>query len=301
MCGKRLNDWKTIPIRAPQRVDVDVAGGDLDAADPDPAGLDRLEQVDAAQERRLARARRADQADDLVLGDVEVDPAQHLELAEGLVQALDARARGAGFSRSGSAHTSLPAWCCFRSRAISQSVKRASGIVISDEQRRRDEVRRAVERRRLVDLRLLERLDDAEGADERRVLLQADEVVEERRDHAAHGLREDDEAQRLAVREAERARGRLLARVHRVDARAVHLGDVGRVDEHERDDGPEELRRRQPREAERRHPEAEDRDHEDRRDAAEEIGVDDRERAEREEHRPGQRAEHGDEQRGRAG
>ena len=24
MCGKRLNDWKTIPIRAPDRVDVDV-------------------------------------------------------------------------------------------------------------------------------------------------------------------------------------------------------------------------------------------------------------------------------------
>ena len=79
-------------------------------------------------------------------------------------------------------------------------MKRASGIVISDEERRRDEVGRAVERRRLVDLRLPERLDDAERADERRVLLQPDEVVEERRDHAPHGLREDDEAQRLPVR-----------------------------------------------------------------------------------------------------
>ena len=242
MCGKRLNDWKTIPIRRRSALTSTLRAVISSPPTTDPAGLDRLEQVDAAQERRLAGARRADQADDLVLGDVEVDPAQHLELAEGLVQ----RPRCAAPRRCPAhavAHTSLPAWCCFRSRAISQSVKRASGIVISDEQRRRDEVRRAVERRGLVDLRLLERLDDAERADERRVLLQPDEVVEERRDHAPHGLGEDDEAQRLAAREAERARGGLLARVHRLDPRAVDLGDVRGVDEHERDDGPEELRR----------------------------------------------------------
>ncbi len=87
------------PDPPPQRVDVDVAGGDLRAADPDPPGLDRLEQVDAAQKRRLAGARRTDQADDLVLADVEVDPAQHLELAERLVHALDPKHRGdVGFS-----------------------------------------------------------------------------------------------------------------------------------------------------------------------------------------------------------
>ena len=68
---------------------MDAVGGDLLALDDDPAGVDRLEQVDAAQERGLARARRADEADDLVLGDHEVDPAQDLELAERLVQALD--------------------------------------------------------------------------------------------------------------------------------------------------------------------------------------------------------------------
>ena len=45
-----------------------------------------------------------------------------------------------------------------------------------------------------VDLRLLERLDRPEDADERRVLLQPDEVVQERRDHAPHRLREHDEA-----------------------------------------------------------------------------------------------------------
>ena len=57
--------------------------------DDDPAGVDRLEQVHAAQERRLARSRRADQAHDLVRGDGEVDPLQHLDVAERLVQVLD--------------------------------------------------------------------------------------------------------------------------------------------------------------------------------------------------------------------
>ena len=76
-------------------------------------------------------------------------------------------------------------------------MKRASGIVIATKSTAAREVRRVVEGRVRVDLRLLERLDRAERADERRVLLQADEVVQERRDHAPHGLRQDHEAQRL--------------------------------------------------------------------------------------------------------
>ena len=55
----------------------------------DPPGIDRLEQVDAAEQRRLALARGADEAHDLVLGTVEIDAAQDLEVAERLVQALD--------------------------------------------------------------------------------------------------------------------------------------------------------------------------------------------------------------------
>ena len=76
-----------------------------------------------------------------------------------------------------------------------------------EEEDRRDDAGREVEGRRLVDLRLAERLDDAEHADERRVLLQPDEVVQERRHHAAHRLRDDHVAERLA-----RARARASAR-----------------------------------------------------------------------------------------
>ena len=219
------------PDPAAHPVHVDAARGDLLAGDDDPPGVDRLEQVHAAQQGRLAGARGADQADDLVLGHGEVDPAQHLELAERLVQPLDPERV---------AHTSRPACWRRRSRATSQSVNRASGIGEEHEQRRGDEVVGAVEVRGLVDLRLAERLDHAERTDERRVLLQADEVVEQRRDDPAHGLREDDRRERLPVREAERTGGRRLARVHRLDPGPVHLRDVRRVDEHERDDGPEE-------------------------------------------------------------
>ena len=157
---------------------------------------------------------------------------------------------------------------------------------------------REVEVGRDLDLRLLEGLDRAEDADERRVLLQADEVVQERRDHAAHGLREHDRGERLAAGEPERARGRFLARVHRLDPGAVHLGDVGGVDEDEREDPPERRRRRDPLDRERRRAEAEQCDHEDRRHAAEEVGVGDREHADREEDGAGEAAQDGERERG---
>ena len=70
------------------RVGVD-AGRPSPPAYDDPALVDRLQQVDAAEERRLARARGADQADDLVLLDLEVDPVENLLLAEGLAHSVE--------------------------------------------------------------------------------------------------------------------------------------------------------------------------------------------------------------------
>ena len=121
MCGKRLKDWKTIPIPRRTAFTSTPRCRDLLAAHDDPSGVDRLEQIHAAQERRLPRAGRADEADDLVLGQLKVDAAQHLELPEGLAQSRDLQRRRA--------HAALPA--CWRrlSRATSQSVKRAIGIV----------------------------------------------------------------------------------------------------------------------------------------------------------------------------
>src|SRR5207342_2535875 len=73
---------------------IDPAGGDLLALDEHPAGVDGLEQVDAAKQGRLAGTGGPDQADDLVLVDLEIDPLEHLEPVERLVEVLDPQRRG---------------------------------------------------------------------------------------------------------------------------------------------------------------------------------------------------------------
>ena len=76
-----------------QLVDVGVGVGDLLALDEDLAAGGDLEQVDAAQQRGLAGARRADDAHDLPVADVEVDALEHLVVAEVLVEVLARRWR----------------------------------------------------------------------------------------------------------------------------------------------------------------------------------------------------------------
>ena len=100
------------------------------------------------------------------------------------------------------------------------------------EQHRGHGVAGVVEHRAAVDLRRLVGLDRAEHADQRGVLLQADEVVQQRREDVAHRLRQDHEPQRGELGQAERPGGRGLAAVHRVEPGPVHLGHVRRVREH---------------------------------------------------------------------
>ena len=121
--------WKEVerleddPDAAPDGVDIGVPAGDLLSVQVDPARVDPLQQVDATEQRRLARAGGSDQTDDLVLADVEIDAAEYLDGAERLVHAFEFQG-----SRS-RAHCPPPALWRRRSRAISQSVSRASGIV----------------------------------------------------------------------------------------------------------------------------------------------------------------------------
>jgi hypothetical protein len=63
--------------------------GEFDAVDDDMARLVLLEPVDAADERRLARARRPAHDDALALVDGEVDVLQHMKVAEPLVHVAD--------------------------------------------------------------------------------------------------------------------------------------------------------------------------------------------------------------------
>ena len=68
---------------------VGVGARDAILLDPDLAGVEVLEPVHAAQEGALARAGRADDEDDLALGDLEVDAPEGLDLAEVLARVLD--------------------------------------------------------------------------------------------------------------------------------------------------------------------------------------------------------------------
>src|SRR4051812_8440561 len=66
------------------------------AVDPQPAGVDLLEVVDAAQERGFARTRWPDDAGHLARGDLQVDPPEHLDVPEVLAEALGLDHRPAG-------------------------------------------------------------------------------------------------------------------------------------------------------------------------------------------------------------
>ena len=70
-------------------VDLLEVLGQFHAVDDDAAALPVLEPVDAAQQRRLAAARRAADHDALAAHDLQVDVAQHVKAAEPLVQADD--------------------------------------------------------------------------------------------------------------------------------------------------------------------------------------------------------------------
>ena len=88
-----------------------------------------------------------------------------------------------------------------------------------------------------IDLAELGDVLHAERRDQRRILDHRDEVVAERRQDDAEGLRPDDVERDVALRQAE-GDGRLdLAARHRLDAGAEDLGEKGRVAHREGDDG----------------------------------------------------------------
>ena len=104
-------------LRFAQLVELvaDLPVADQLAVDRQPAGVDLLEVVDAAQEGGLARAGRSEQAQHLAGLDGQIDAAQHLVAAEALVHpfGLDHRL----------AHLAPSSWRANRPRRI-----RCSGV-----------------------------------------------------------------------------------------------------------------------------------------------------------------------------
>ncbi len=125
MCGNRLNAWNTMPMRWRIRFTSTpraVISSPSIRIRPRSIGSSRFthrSNVDLPEPDAPIRP------DDLVVVDLEVDPLQHLELVEGLVEALDPeRDRPIG------GH-SAPTCRRRRSRSMSQSTNRACGIVIT--------------------------------------------------------------------------------------------------------------------------------------------------------------------------
>ena len=103
LCGNRLYCWNTIDTSLRSAI-ISVIGREpmhRVRADVDLAAVDRNQAVDAAQQRRLARARRPDDAHRLAFAlTVERDAAQHLDRAEGLVHVDEPHDRRVGAARS---------------------------------------------------------------------------------------------------------------------------------------------------------------------------------------------------------
>ena len=114
MCGYRLNDWNTMPMW--RRIALRSTPGAmmLDAVDHDMAGRRLLQPVAAAQQRALARARRADDEDELLRRDREVDALEDLDLPKRLAEAADVEDRlrlGHFMLRAAHAKALKPAQC----------------------------------------------------------------------------------------------------------------------------------------------------------------------------------------------
>ena len=77
-----------IPLVQLMELVASLAVADEFAIDRQPARVDLLQVVDAAQERGLARARGSEQAHHLAALHLEVDALQHLEAPKALVHAL---------------------------------------------------------------------------------------------------------------------------------------------------------------------------------------------------------------------
>ena len=236
----------------PDGLDPAHVVGELGAVDDDPAAVVLLQAVDAADQGGLARPRRADHDDDLLPADDEVDPPQRGEVAEPLLHALagdDRLARAAG---DGGGVGQVIRCARFRHRVptpIRASSRRLSRDIVYEPtqytkpgegerdggQPLADEVRLAGHAPRHV-----QHLEEPDDGEQRRVLEEADELADDRRDHVAQGLREHDAAHRLQRAEAQRLGGLQLTVRDRLQPAAHDLRDVGALEQRDHDQRPDE-------------------------------------------------------------
>jgi hypothetical protein len=215
---------------AAHRVDRLLAVVQPMAGDGDLAALDRFKMVDAADQRRLARARGATEHDLLALGHVEIDVLQGMEGAIVFLDMphLDHR-RGSAFGAVGLGHGHpliSPPRPPSSARACGPRARAASTGEIHRPDHAEDE-------QRLVDLVGHDRagpgqLDEADDRGERGPLEQLHEEADGRRQRQFEGLRHDHVEHAAAGGEAESICRLALAARHRLDRAAPDLAEEGR-------------------------------------------------------------------------
>ena len=266
MCGNRLNAWNTMPIRV-RTSSASTRGSVMSLPSSRIAAVvDRFQQVDAPQQRRLARAGRADQHHALVRRHRERQVPQHDVAAVGLAQVLDLQQ----IVGTAGASAVIGVGCSYRAgqpvqpcRRATQSVSRVSGIVSSTNSTPGHHVRGVVEGLGGVDLGLQHGV--VVGGAQDRDQCRCPSAARPSRSAVAAAPAGPPAARPRAawsgVGQAQGAGGRPLRRVHRFDAGSEHLGDVRRVGQHQTDSRPRTADAGQPVDPQCGHAEAEQVDH----------------------------------------
>mmetsp|Transcript_18332 Transcript_18332/g.29380 ORF Transcript_18332/g.29380 Transcript_18332/m.29380 type:complete len:449 (+) Transcript_18332:4301-5647(+) len=152
----------------------------------------------------------------------------------------------------------------------------------AEEDDSRRHVRREIGEQRFEDARLPQNFDGPDEGQERHVLLQRHEHVHIGGHHTPDGLRQDHVAHRVPLAEAKADGSVALAGVDAFDARAQHLGHIGRVGQHQRHSAPDIGRVPRTGEAEPRNAKAHQVNQQDHGNAPKEVDIDGTEDAQRE-------------------
>ena len=210
-------------------VDLLQVARQLDAVDDDAALLVLLQPVDAADERRLAGARRPADHDPLAARHPQVDVAQDVELAEPFVDALHVDVK----HRLDLVLSNVRALVNDGCRAISARsrcwlyLRHARSRTRSRRRRRRDRPRRRSPptwRSTMTALAAPSRSNSPMTIDERRVLEERDERVDERRNRDAQRLRQHDQHRRRPEAQPDAGRRLVLSLGDRLQPGANHFG-----------------------------------------------------------------------------
>src|SRR5688572_11263820 len=238
------------PDFAAHLVDLLQVMRQLGAVDYDLAALVLLQAVDAADHGRLAGTGRAAHHDALALVDRQVYVLEDMKLAEPLVD----RAHFDHDFRADLHPGGRAAVGCRLSRhsspLLTLLVSRVQlALQIHAVARHREATREVDQGTEDVPFHLradpvlvarpgtddIEKIVEADDGYQRRVLGQADEVVDDTRNRDSQRLRHDDEPHHLPIAEAHRHRAFILAFGQRLKAAADHFGHIGGCEQRDAD------------------------------------------------------------------